>query len=186
MKTFQQKLGTNSIAYSGMASNVPVAIAEIEDKKVWKLWCCISSIVTCSLCLWSKVLHRCGSSELLSCAVRAPQLLQIMWFAHFVTWSKVLHKCGSSELFRCAVRASQLYQIIYMSTSIDKVQPVHMPLNICGSKHKATSKKTRVPTPDLKAKGVELSLFMLCSCYPSCLIQNGHRTLKTLHHEMSH
>jgi hypothetical protein len=34
MKTFQQKLGTNSIAYSGMASNVPVAIAEIEDKKV--------------------------------------------------------------------------------------------------------------------------------------------------------
>jgi hypothetical protein len=34
MKPFQQKLGTNSIAYSGMAINVPVAIAEIEDKKV--------------------------------------------------------------------------------------------------------------------------------------------------------
>ncbi len=34
VKTFQQKLGTNTIAYSGMAINIPVAIAEIEDKKV--------------------------------------------------------------------------------------------------------------------------------------------------------
>jgi hypothetical protein len=33
MKTFQQNLRTNSIAYSGMAINVPVAIAEIEDKR---------------------------------------------------------------------------------------------------------------------------------------------------------
>jgi hypothetical protein len=65
-----------------------------------------------------------------------------------------------------------------MTTSIDKVQPVHTPLNICGSKHKATSEKTRVAAPDLKAEGVDLSLFQLCNCYPSCLIQNGHSTLK--------
>jgi hypothetical protein len=65
-----------------------------------------------------------------------------------------------------------------MTTGIDKVQPVHKPHNICGSKHKATSEKTRVPAPDLKAEGVHLSLFVLCNCYPSYLTQNGHRTLK--------
>jgi hypothetical protein len=74
-----------------MAINVPVAIAEIEDKKVWKLWCCIFSIVTFSLCQWSKVLHRCGSSELFSCAVRASgsykscDLLTLLHGAKFYT-----------------------------------------------------------------------------------------------------
>ncbi len=33
MKTFQQNLRINSIAYSGITINVPVAIAEIEDKR---------------------------------------------------------------------------------------------------------------------------------------------------------
>ncbi len=66
-----------------------------------------------------------------------------------------------------------------MITSIDKVQPVHMPLNICGSKHKATSEKTRVPTPDLKAEGVDLSLFVLCSCYPSAWFKMDIELLNT-------
>jgi hypothetical protein len=73
---------------------------------------------------------------------------------------------------------SILTQIINITGSIEKVQPVHMPLNICGSKYRATSEKNRVPTPDLKDEGDDLSLFMLCTCYPSCLIQNGHRTFK--------
>jgi len=45
MKTFQQNLRTNSIAYSGMAINVPVAIAEIEDKRC-------ESFDAASLVLW--------------------------------------------------------------------------------------------------------------------------------------